>query len=162
MVCLLKRRFNLKSTWCVRRGAFLQKKGFPVHQFQWWFPLLEKKKRIRENGFQRTENASLSYGLEGLFKNWKIAFTRRSIWQMGKISSTSQKISKSVSTNRNWHLHLSKDSAKFWIKKKLFPLDRKSVFTCRNKEFLKMYVSTWQKIWFHSQKYMNNGKNWLY
>ena len=162
-MCLLKRRFNLKSTWCVCRDAFLQKKGFPVHQFQWWFPLLEKKKkRIRENGFQRTENASLSYGLEGLFKNWKIAFTRRSIWQMGKISSTSQKISKSVSTNRNWHLHLSKDSAKFWIKKKLFPLDRKSVFTSQNKEFLKMYVSTWQKIWFHSQKYMNNGKNWLY
>ena len=162
MVCLLKRRFNLKSTWCVCREAFLQKKDFPVHQFQWWFPLLEKKYWIRENGFHRTENASLWYGLEDLFKNRKIAFTRRSIWQMEKISSTSQKISKLVSTNRNWHLHLSKDSAKFWIKKKLFPLDRKSVFTSRNKEFLKKYVSTWQKIWFHSQEYMNNGKNCFY
>ena len=48
-----------------------------------------------------TENASLPYGLEDLFKNQKIAFTRRSIWQMGKISSTNQKIIKSVSTNRN-------------------------------------------------------------
>ena len=162
MVCLLKRRFNLKSTWCVCRDAFLQKKRFSSPSISVMVSTFRKKKRIRENGFQRTENASLSYGLEGLFKNWKIAFTRRSIWQMGKISSTSQKISKSVSTNRNWHLHLSKDSAKFWIKKKLFPLDRKSVFTSRNKEFLKMYVSTWQKIWFHSQKYMNNGKNWLY
>ena len=37
---------------------------------------------------------------------------------MGKISSTSQKISKLVSTSRNWHLQISKTSGKFGIKKK--------------------------------------------
>ena len=52
---------------------------------------------------------------------------------MGKISSASQKISKSVDTSRNWHLQISKASAKFWMKKKiLFPQDRKSLFTSWN------------------------------
>ena len=72
---------------------------------------------------------------------------------MGKISSTSQKISKLVFTSRNWHLQISKTSAKFGIKKKncfhetgnpfslagmknslknTFPLGGETVLTARN------------------------------
>ena len=65
---------------------------------------------------------------------------------------------KSVSTSMNCHLRISKASAKLWMKKRLFPLDRKSVSTSWNEEHVKKYISTWRKSCFHNQEHLKNGK----
>ena len=92
----------------------------------------------------------------------KIAFTRRSIWEIGKKVLLARK---SVSTSRTCHTRNFKSFNKALNKKILFPLDGKSVSTSRNEDFVKKRFhlteklfsqagisDKWKKLSFNSQK----------